>query len=633
MCANPHSPVSDDVAAIPSFCRERSFRQNYEQIDEAIRRGDESFLRCHIHAVKEKKRSMRSGSEETVEFVSAVNLSGDPLLSVLISYEKFELAGRLLKDVDDESLLDRNLDGNTALHVAAAVGDKAMEISGLIIRQNRELLFKRNNDHETPLLKAALYGQRRFFWKLHQIFRELYAEYPDDDKPISIIQDIKKDGSNVLHCAIMGNSPRLALEIARSFPHLKTRRNDAAVTPLQLVVTLPAAFKSKMHVDSLDEFIYKSRWANLIIYRILKQSIPRIAYLEEQKLNHKQTMELVVCLAGDVDRWLCRMARKVKAEDDRKAKEDEAGSRRWFESPLITGAKMGLHEFVEKILEVYPQSANIVDLEGKNILQVAIQLGQEKILDMVAARIAGKNPVLPSRLLYARDEKDNTILHYAAEKTVAEEEADALQMQRELQWFEKVEKLVPKDLQYRRNSEEMTAHERFSEKHKEMTKLAKGQLTDLGKTCAGLVAAFVFASSFSIPGSGAGAGSGDSGIFSKTAFKVFTHAFVFGLSSAATALVLFLSLVTSSYKERDFRRSLPTKFFFAGLSFILALVSLLVAFSCNIFIQIYSGRRIGPKDLIPFVCELTIFPVFTLLVMTYRGSTFGVLSLVRHVWR
>lgn len=309
----------------------------------------------------------------------------------------------------------------------------------------------------------------------------------------------------------------------------------------------------------------------------------------------------------------------------------DTGLQRWNDSPLITGAKMGLHEFVDKILEVYPQSVNILDAKGQNIIQVAIPLESKKIFELVASKVTGRNPLLPSRLLYARDDKNNTILHYAADVTVDEEVADALQMQKDLQWFENVENLMPRDLQYSRNTEEKTAQERFSEKHKTMARKGKEQLTQLGQTCSSLVAAFVFASSFSIPGSDDSGGGGN--IYGKAAFLVFKNAFVFGLSCAATALVLFLSLVSSSYREREFRRSLPTKFFFAVLSFILALISLLVAFSCNIFLQIYSQRRIGAKELIPFVCELTVFPALTAFVLIYRGCSFGVISVLQHVWR
>lgn len=302
--------------------------------------------------------------------------------------------------------------------------------------------------------------------------------------------------------------------------------------------------------------------------------------------------------------------------------------RNWNESPLITAAKMGLHEFVDKILEVYPQSVNIVDNEGKNILQTANQLESKKIFELVASKLTGRNPMLPSRLLYARDDKLNTILHYAAEVTVDEEVAGALQMQKDLQWFEKVENLMPRELLFSLNAEEMTAQERFSKEHKKMARKGEKKLTKLGQTCSSLVAAFVFASSFSIPGSD----NSGSDIYGKAAFSVFKNAFVFGLSCAATALVLFLSLITSSYREREFRRSLPTKVFFAVLSFILTLISLLVAFACNIFLQIYS-QRIGAKELIPFVLELTVFPALTLFVLLYRGSSFGVISFIHHFWR
>ncbi|KAL0923449.1 hypothetical protein M5K25_007506 [Dendrobium thyrsiflorum] len=369
---------------------------------------------------------------------------------------------------------------------------------------------------------------------------------------------------------------------------------------------------------------------------------PTIKYLEQQKIYHKETMALIDCLAGDVDYWdfigkgmtgQLDIHLQTPIDESEIEKESfDARQLRWNDSPLIIGAKMGLYEFVEKILQVYPQSVNILDVQGKNILQVAISLGSQKIFELVTSKLTGRNSEFPSRLLYARDNKKNTILHYAAEVTVDVEVAGALQMQKDLQWFEKVKALMPSELQYSRNAEEMTAQECFSENHKNMAKKGKEQLTQLGQTCASLVAAFVFASSFSIPGSANGSGGGGN-IYGKAAFNVFKNAFVFGLSCAATALVLFLSLVTSSYREHEFRRSIPTKLFFAVLSFILALISLLVAFACNIFLQIYSGRSIGAKELIPFVCELTVFPAFVLFVLLYRGSSFGIISLVQQVWR
>ncbi|XP_072956596.1 uncharacterized protein [Typha angustifolia] len=194
-----------------------------------------------------------------------------------------------------------------------------------------------------------------------------------------------------------------------------------------------------------------------------------------------------------------------------------------------------------------------------------------------------------------------------------------------------VEEIVPKDLRYSRNKSEKTAQELFTNNHRDMVKDGKNQLMELGKICSSLVAVVVFASSFSIPGDKDA--NQDPIFLNRTAFKVFSHAYAIGLSSASTSLVLFLSFLSSSYKEKDFRRALPTKYVLANMSFLVTFVALLVAFSCNIYLQIYGGKRTKRQDIIPFVCELTVFPMVCLLVLLYRGSSIGVGSILQLGWR
>lgn len=197
-------------------------------------------------------------------------------------------------------------------------------------------------------------------------------------------------------------------------------------------------------------------------------------------------------------------------------------------------------------------------------------------------------------------------------------------------WAQRVKSLVPEDLQNSRNKDQKTAAELFDENHKAMVLKEKEQLMEIGKTYSSLVAVVVFASSFSIPGD---KDANNNPIFlHRTAFKVFSHAYVLGLSCASTALVLFLSLLTSPYRVQDFRFSIPTKFIFANVSFFLALVALLVAFSCNIYLTIYGGRKGETKYIVPFVCELIVFPVVCTFFLLYRGSTFGIGSFMRQVW-
>ncbi|XP_072956599.1 uncharacterized protein [Typha angustifolia] len=408
----------------------------------------------------------------------------------------------------------------------------------------------------------------------------------------------------------------------------------------------------------LLEWIYRFpvTWIRQLIFNVLKQLSPGLHNLQLKKQKHMQATELIAFLASEPGYWdfFNKGGKPSEKGGERSLPEEQHGNKttadvkcccqkkdvtddhrdeiiQWTESPLILGAKMGLDEFVKQILTNFPQSAINLDTEGRNVLQVAIKYGHKKIVKVIESMTSGSNPNLPSWLLSSIDRATgNTILHFAAEKIV-KDEGFALQMQYELQWFEQVRKIVPKDLEYSRNKKEKTAQELFTENHKDMVRSGKEQLMELGKTCSSLVAAVVFASSFSIPGD---KDANQNPIFlHRTAFKVFSHAYVIGLSSASASLVLFLSFLSSSYKEQDFRRSLPTKYLLANMSFLIALVALLVAFSCNIYLQIYGGKKAETKDIIPLVCELTLFPAVCLVVVLYRGSSLGIGSFLKHVWR
>ncbi|XP_042400777.1 uncharacterized protein LOC121990772 [Zingiber officinale] len=313
-----------------------------------------------------------------------------------------------------------------------------------------------------------------------------------------------------------------------------------------------------------------------------------------------------------------------------RALESMSSKRNWKESPLIMGAEMGLPEFVGMILQVCPESATYVDSRGRNVLQAAIESGSREIVEIIRKKTAGHNPVLPFWLLsHTKSGTRKTILHFASERTPPDTD-DAVQLQDELLFFESVKDMVPKELVYSRNEEEMTAQEVFSERHKEMFQSCKNQLMEMGKTCSGLLAAVVFASSFSIPGE-KDEKTGNPVYMGRLPFKIFSHTYVIGLSCATTSLVLFLSLLFVPYKEQQFRRAIPTKYFLACLSFVMALLALLVSFTCNIFLQIYGGQRTESDDLIPLVLELTVFPALCLMVLYYRGAT--VWPAFRRIWK
>ncbi|CAL9081248.1 unnamed protein product [Musa textilis] len=173
------------------------------------------------------------------------NLMADPVLNVVIACKKTDLAKRLIQNMPAEKpgpLWYANYQGDTALHVAATAGD--LDVAKALLGKNPQLVNERNRKNETPLHKAALYGHETMFWEL--VKPGLHDPYQR-----------REDGATVLHCAIMGSAPALALKIAKAYPHLITSRNDAAVTPMQLMVTVPGLFRSLTNLGPLEAAIYK----------------------------------------------------------------------------------------------------------------------------------------------------------------------------------------------------------------------------------------------------------------------------------------------------------------------------------------------------------------------------------------
>ncbi|XP_072956597.1 uncharacterized protein [Typha angustifolia] len=419
----------------PKIYKEK-FLEKYKEIDDAILAENFDYLQKLV-SKNVRVRSTKNEDEEDV-----VNLSDDPLLSVVIAHKKSNLALRLVEVMSEENLKTKNIYGDTALHVAAAKKD--VSVVEVIAMKDGKLMRSTNWKQETPLHKAAFYGELGVFVKLVNLGSD--------------IQHRSQDGSTMLRCAVMGNAPDLAMEIARNYEDLMSTRNSDGVTPLQLLVNIPEAFRSKLQLGPMDSFIYNFTWIRQFVFNVLKQLFLSIQNLQEQKQNHMQTKKLIALLASEPKYWDFFNGGKdpklsneeLQPEESEKKKEpiievncycqkkDDHDDEivQWNDSPLILGAKMGLDDFVKQILTNFPQSAYNLDSDKRNVLQVAIKYGHQKIVKYIKSETSGQNAKLPSWLLsYVQPVTENTILHFAAEKIV-KDEGFALQMKHELEFFE-----------------------------------------------------------------------------------------------------------------------------------------------------------------------------------------------------
>lgn len=162
-----------------------AFIQKFHDVDDAIQHEQLGKLLPLL------RPSWEWELEEAEHDTEPLNLSNDPLLSVVIAYGKTKLAIELIENMLPVNLLDGNVNGDTALHVAVEKGHEC--VVKKLAETNGDLLRARNQQMEIPLHKAALFGRSQIFWNLVEHGSDVFAR--------------RKDGATMLHCAVMGNAP------------------------------------------------------------------------------------------------------------------------------------------------------------------------------------------------------------------------------------------------------------------------------------------------------------------------------------------------------------------------------------------------------------------------------------------
>ncbi|KAJ0576368.1 putative PGG domain-containing protein [Helianthus annuus] len=113
--------------------------------------------------------------------------------------------------------------------------------------------------------------------------------------------------------------------------------------------------------------------------------------------------------------------------------------------------------------------------------------------------------------------------------------------------------MIPPTYRERKNKDGLTPHELSTEEHKDL--VLQGEKWMKGTTIhcmvvAALIATIVFAAAFTAPQM-----TGIPIFHSEANFMVFVVADAISLSASATSILMFLSILTSRYAERDFLQS------------------------------------------------------------------------------
>ncbi|GJZ52088.1 ankyrin repeat-containing domain, PGG domain protein, partial [Tanacetum coccineum] len=398
-------------------------------------------------------------------------------------------------------------------------------------------------------------------------------------------------------------------------------QNGNGSVPRDLVSTIRRTIKAGKHRYSssiIGKTITsgKHRCSSSIIGRVIKSVIAHIVSKVVPPEKNDEALQLLKLIWNAI-------AKKDKSDIDNiiRGPPDvnpgniDQNTKKYSSRILFVAAKRGNTRFVIELIRQYPDLIWKVDDKNRSIFHIAIKRRHEGIYNLLYEIGSMKDMITP-----IKDVHGNTMLHLvgksASRKRRHQEVSGvAFQMQRELLWFKEVEAMIPPSYRDRKNNDGQTPYELFTKEHKELVTQGERWMKETANQCmvvAALIATIVFAAAFTVPG-GYGQNNGIPIFHSKVTFRVFVVADAISLFSSTTSILIFLSILTSRYAERDFSVSLPKKLMAGLATLFLSITTMTVAFSVSFFVLYNKGVIWMPS----LIGAFAVIPVFLYIRLQY----------------
>ncbi|XP_027340954.1 uncharacterized protein LOC113854250 [Abrus precatorius] len=516
-----------------------------------------------------------------------------------------------------------NEEGNSPLHTAAWRGYTGICLAILINHCYPALRSRENNDGITPLevlatRTSAFKSRSKLSWWRQILYYCIFVEPLNPRKELDLYskkygtpestEDNEKDER---HISICFSSPRLRTCVVSE----KFEDNDALESALAfLTLGLSKLWGNLQHAEGTTsssqipqehnkkesaskseekgttsssqmpqehnkkESASKSEEKETTLVAVAKTGIVEVTNMDELKtkipsdpndFNYTKEGLLLVAVTNN------------KSESAKKIDKNETA--------YLAAAKNGIVEIVLELRKHIPSVVHDNTSNMENVLFVAVKNRQPHIVHKLQNSLP---PKLFRSLISGSDNMDNTVLHLAAAGAVGDNEKTwqipgaAMQMMWDIKWYQYIEGLVPDHFAFRNNKDGKIAVEIFLEQHKKLVEEGSEWLKGTSESCsvvAALIAGVSFATASTVPG---GTDDGKPALEGESAFDVFTIASLIGLFFSVTALIMFLSILTSRKQAADFHRSLPFKLLFALTSLFASIASMLVSFCAAHFFVI-----------------------------------------------
>jgi hypothetical protein len=274
-------------------------------------------------------------------------------------------------------------------------------------------------------------------------------------------------------------------------------------------------------------------------------------------------------------------------------------------SLLVEAAKVGNVEFLHIILHSYPDLLwQLIDEKyGISLFHIAIIYRQGSVFNLIH-KIGFMKEKITTYIAKGDNNvqditKGDNMLHFAGKLAPLYRlniiSNEAFQMQQELLWFQEVEKIVPHSYVNMMNSKNETPRDIFKKAHEDLHKKAKKWMKETATNCmlvATLIATVVFTAAFTVPGgNNQEVKDHDKGkplLLNSNWFTVFFVSDAIALIFSSTSILVFLSILTSPYREEDFLKTIPQRLLGGLAALFISIAGMVSAFSATCFLVYYS---------------------------------------------
>ncbi|XP_074336965.1 uncharacterized protein LOC141674139 [Apium graveolens] len=378
-----------------------------------------------------------------------------------------------------------------------------------------------------------------------------------------------------------------------------------------------------------NHIIHKLKEEIMKLVSVFTITIPYWTKIKKEHRRRQAALKLGSILVLNDTEWIDKLESSdvSEAENNSGSNLDNADEESRIPTPLILATKYGCVDIALKIIKEHPHTVEQVGQEYGSILHLAIKYRRIKIFDAVE-----ESKMQMRKLVRLQDKDLNSILHMVALNTVKvkngteparpfsiinpnatstdtpqdkppkpwdaeenynESRSPAFILQDDLLLFERVEDIIKTQFHTIPNKYLQTPEQLFAAKKEPLREDAQEWMKRTAENCsivAVLIATVAFAAAYTVPG-GTDDKDGSPLLLNQPFFVVFTIADVLSLASTLTAVVVFLSILTSSYRLQDFKETLP-KSLMCGLScLIFSLTMMMFAFAATVILMIKNRQQ------------------------------------------